>query len=58
MCMRMWCIKSLYIRESEEREVDNYAVIEIDSGEIMDTGYGFIDSKGIEVCTDNELEEV
>lgn len=27
-------------------------------GEIVDTGYGFVDDKGIEVCTDNELEEV
>lgn len=26
--------------------------------ETVDTGYGFINSKGIEVCTDSELEEV
>lgn len=28
------------------------------SNEITDTGYGFTDSKGIEVCSDRELEEL
>jgi hypothetical protein len=26
-------------------------------GEIIDTGYGFTDSKGIEVCSDRDLDE-
>lgn len=28
------------------------------NNEIIDTGYGLIGDKGIEVCTDSELEEV
>lgn len=27
-------------------------------GEIIDTSYGFVDSKGIEVCSDRELDEI
>ena len=38
--------------------MNNYMQTEIDNDEVVDTGYGFVDSKGIEVCTDNELEEV
>ena len=33
-------------------------ITEIDNGAAIDTGYGFIDSKGIEVCSDSELQEV
>ena len=28
----------------------------LDNGEFMDTGYGFINNNGIEVCSDSELE--
>lgn len=31
---------------------------ELLNGEIIDTGYGFIDNNGIEVCSDNELDEL
>lgn len=30
----------------------------LDDGEIIDTGYGFINNKGIEVCSDNELDDM
>lgn len=30
----------------------------LDNGEFVDTGYGFISNKGIEVCSDSELREV
>ena len=30
----------------------------VDNGEIIDTGYGFMTSNGIEVCSDRELYEV
>lgn len=30
----------------------------IDNGEIIDTGYGFMTSNGIEVCSDRELSEI
>lgn len=29
----------------------------LDNGEIIDNGYAFIDNRGIEVCSDNELYE-
>lgn len=28
----------------------------LDCGEIIDTGYGFINNNGIEVCSDKELK--
>lgn len=31
---------------------------ELLNGEIIDTGYGFISNKGIEVCSDSELDEL
>lgn len=34
----------------------DYSVL--DNGEIVDSGYGFIDNNGIEVCSDNELYEL
>ena len=37
------------------RPVD-YSVL--DNDEFVDTGYGFINEKGIEVCSDNELYEL
>ena len=30
----------------------------LDYGEIIDSGYGFIDNRGIEVCSDSELDEL
>lgn len=30
----------------------------LDDGEIIDSGYGFINNKGIEVCSDSELDEI
>lgn len=27
-------------------------------GEIVDSGYGYADNKGIEVCSDRELSEI
>ena len=33
----------------------DYSVL--DNGEIIDTGYGFVDNRGIEVCSDRELDE-
>ena len=30
----------------------------LDNGEFVDVGYGFIDNKGIEVCSDSELYEL
>lgn len=30
----------------------------LDNGEIVVTDYGFITNKGIEVCSDSELEEL
>ena len=30
----------------------------LDNGENIDTGYGFIDNHGIEVCSDSELYEL
>ena len=32
--------------------------LNLDDGEIIDTGYGFINNKGIEVCSDNELDDM
>ena len=29
----------------------------LDNGEIIDTGYGYTNNKGIEVCSDRELDE-
>ena len=34
----------------------DYSVL--DNGEIIDSGYGFIDNRGIEVCSDSELYEL
>lgn len=31
---------------------------QFDIGEIIDTGYGFVNDKGIEVCSDSELDEL
>ena len=31
---------------------------QLDYGEIVDTGYGFINDSGIEVCSDSELNEL
>lgn len=30
----------------------------LDDGEIIDTSYGFINNKGIEVCSDDELDDM
>ena len=30
----------------------------LDGGEIIDTSYGFINNKGIEVCSDSELDDM
>ena len=30
----------------------------LNNGEIVDSGYGFISNKGIEVCSDSELYEL
>ena len=30
----------------------------LDNGEIIDTSYGFINNKGIEVCSDDELDDI
>lgn len=30
----------------------------LDDGEFIDTGYGFVDNNGIEVCSDNELDDM
>lgn len=30
----------------------------LNNGEIIDTSYGFINNKGIEVCSDSELDEL
>ena len=30
----------------------------LDVGEIIDTSYGFINNKGIEVCSDDELDDM
>ena len=30
----------------------------LDNGEIIDSGYGFINNEGIEVCSDRELYEL
>ena len=37
-------------------EVTEMAYEYLDDGEIVDTGYGFINNNGIEVCSDSELE--
>ena len=29
----------------------------LNNGEFIDTGYGFMSNKGIEVCSDSELDE-
>lgn len=34
----------------------DYSVL--DNGEIVDSGYAFIDNHGIEVCSDSELYEL
>lgn len=34
----------------------NYAYLY--DGEIKDTSYGFVNNKGIEVCSDSDLEEL
>lgn len=31
---------------------------QLNIGEIVDTGYGFINNDGIEVCSDSELKEL
>lgn len=31
---------------------------QLNIGEIVDTGYGFINKDGIEVCSDSELNEL
>ena len=31
---------------------------ELDNDEIVDSGYGFVDNRGIEVCSDRELYEL
>ena len=30
----------------------------LNNGEIIDTSYGFINNKGIEVCSENELDDM
>ena len=30
----------------------------LDDGEIVDTSYGFVNNKGIEVCSDSELDDM
>ena len=30
----------------------------LDDGEIVDTGYGFTNNNGIEVCSDEELDDM
>lgn len=35
----------------------NNSVFYLYDGELVDTGYGYANNKGIEVCTDGELEE-
>ena len=32
--------------------------LNLNDGEIIDNGYGFVDNRGIEVCSDNELYEL
>ena len=34
----------------------DYSVL--DNGEIIDSGYGFIDNRGFEVCSDSELDDM
>ena len=34
----------------------DYSVL--DNGEIVDSGYGFTNHKGVEVCSDSELDEI
>jgi hypothetical protein len=34
----------------------DYSVL--DNDEIIDSGYGFVDNRGIEVCSDRELYEL
>lgn len=34
----------------------DYSVL--NNGEIIDSGYGFVNNKGIEVCSDDELDEI
>ena len=34
----------------------DYSVL--DNGEIVDSGYGFVSNKGVEVCSDDELDEI
>ena len=31
---------------------------QFDIGEVVDSGYGFVNEKGIEVCSDSELYEL
>ena len=42
-------------RERKDEPVD-YS--ELDNDEIVDNGYGFVDNRGIEVCSDRELYEI
>ena len=44
--------KSIYSEEETEMNVEW-----LDNGEVVDTGYGFVNNKGIEVCSDSELVE-
>ena len=37
-------------------EVTKMAFELLDDGDVIDTGYGFMSNKGIEVCSDSELE--
>ena len=36
----------------------DYSYLHRYNGEIIDTGYGIANNKGIEVCTDSELDEL
>lgn len=47
--------KREYLYGKEDEPMD-YSVL--DNDEIIDSGYGFIDNRGIEVCSDRELYEL
>lgn len=36
----------------------DYSYLYCYDGEIIDSGYGFVNNKGIEVCSDSELDEL
>lgn len=36
----------------------NYSYLYCYNGEIVDTSYGYTNNKGIEVCSDSELDEL